>query len=127
MNDKEKKASIDVKAKPLRARSNPSFINHRNQYLFSIGGWDNKSIEFFLKSVDIYSIELDGWQIGAPLNVPRHSASSCAINELVYTFCGHYGTFNLNSIEKINAKDASREAFLENTNKTTGWELIDLS
>lgn len=114
----DNKVSIDVKAKPLRARSNPSFINHRNQFLFSIGGWDNKSIEFFHKSVDIYSIELDLWQIGAPLNIPRHSASSCAINDLVYTFCGHYGTFNLDSIEKINAKDASREAILDNSIKT---------
>ena len=84
--DKASMRKID-RANLLTARQVPSLTNFADRHIFVSGGQDPKW-ESFLSSVHRYDIQNDSWSRAPALSRPRVGHSSCALNDMIYVFCG---------------------------------------
>ena len=101
------------RAQPFTMRMNPSLVKYLDvdlqEYLFVIGGMHVMNSSVYYKSVDLYNIEQNEWRNMPSLNICRSRASSAAIQEKVYTFCGYnYFDKYLDSIERLDARSCIR-------------------
>ena len=72
------------------------------------------------KCVYVYDIEKNAWFKAPDLNQGRISCSSCAFNQMMYTFGGAYSRAGYtDSIERINARDIC-------SRKRAQWNLVQI-
>ena len=80
-------------------------------FIFAIGGYEyNEKVQ--LKSIEVYNIELDRWEVNVyeDLKIARSQANALVFNQDILVFGGYNKNFGtLNSVEKINLKNKTTD------------------